>query len=496
MTRNGSSVPVRLEPYQTGYGENTLVWVPDNADTNSFLPPQPPAADTPVTVTVTNVRINGVARNFTYTVTIFDPSVTPNVTFTLSPTSTTVPYSGGSGSATLQSSSQTAIWGALSTVPWLHITSSVSGRGNAPPAWNADANTSSQQRVGKITVGSAQLTITESGAPCTYTFDQPNGSLPYNGGSNIFVVTVSPASCGLQYTYSGGLTVNTIRNGAAVTVAYSAGPNMTGAARQFSITVAGQNFPISQPGTAPAPQTRVSAVGVFRSGFLWILDKNGNHQVDSPADAIFPFGGVPGDIPVTGDWNGSGTTKAGVYRQATGQWLLDYNGDGVFDSGDRIYNFGGVPGDIPVTGDWTGTGRTKIGVFRNGFFWLLDTNGDGVFDAGDSAFAYGGVAGDRPVVGDWTGDGRSKVGLFRQGFLWILDANNSHSVDAGDTVFPYGGLAGDVPVVGDWTGSGISRSGIFRSGFFWILDTTGNHGIGAAFAFGGAPGDVPVVGHW
>ena len=58
-----------------------------------------------------------------------------------------------------------------------------------------------------------------------------------------------------------------------------------------------------------------------------------------PADAIFPFGGVPGDIPVTGDWNGSGTTKAGVYRQATGQWLLDYNGDGVFDSGDRIYNF-------------------------------------------------------------------------------------------------------------------------------------------------------------
>ena len=154
------------------------MWVPDNADTNSFPSPQPPAADTPVTVTVSNVRINGVARNFTYTVTIFDPSVTPNVTFTLSPTSTTVPYSGGSGSATLQSSSQTAIWGALSTVPWLHITSSVSGRGNAPPAWNADANTSSQQRVGKITVGSAQLTITESGAPCTYTFTSRTAPCP------------------------------------------------------------------------------------------------------------------------------------------------------------------------------------------------------------------------------------------------------------------------------------------------------------------------------
>ena len=37
------------------------------------------------------------------------------------------------------------------------------------------------------------------------------------------------------------------------------------------------------------------------------------------------FGGTPDDVPVTGDWDGSGKSKIGVYRPSTGEWLLDYN---------------------------------------------------------------------------------------------------------------------------------------------------------------------------
>jgi hypothetical protein len=39
--------------------------------------------------------------------------------------------------------------------------------------------------------------------------------------------------------------------------------------------------------------------------------------------------GAPTDIPVVGDWTGTGTAKLGVYRQ--GQWYLDKNGNGVWD---------------------------------------------------------------------------------------------------------------------------------------------------------------------
>ncbi|MDQ6705553.1 MAG: hypothetical protein M3Z85_06275 [Acidobacteriota bacterium] len=104
MQRNGAAVPVSLETVHNGYGENTLVWVPDNQDPNASPANNPPGSDTPVTVTVNNVSIGGVARNFSYQVIVFDPgasvaapptadSVTPNAgsgfgaTFTLKYTS-------------------------------------------------------------------------------------------------------------------------------------------------------------------------------------------------------------------------------------------------------------------------------------------------------------------------------------------------------------------------------------------------------------------------
>jgi hypothetical protein len=137
-----------------------------------------------------------------------------------------------------------------------------------------------------------------------------------------------------------------------------------------------------------------SKVGIFRSGFYWLVDSNGNQQWDAPPDTAFAYGGIAGDIAVSGDWDGSGKTKIGIYRSSNGLWLLDYNGNGVFDSGDKVYSFGGVSGDVPVVGDWNGDGRSKIGIFRQGYFWILDFNGNGTFDQNEPAFAFGGVAGD------------------------------------------------------------------------------------------------------
>jgi len=256
----------------------------------------------------------------------------------------------------------------------------------------------------------------------------------------------------------------------------------------------------AQPGGACSYHPFTS--GIFRSGFFWLLDADGNQQFNSPPDKAFAFGGIPGDIPITGDWNGSGTTKVGVYRSSNGLFILDYDGDGQLTAADKVYSFGvgTQPGDIPVVGDWNGDGRSKIGLFRQGFFWILDTNGNGTFDAGDQSFAYGGVPGDVPIVGDWNGSGTSKVGVFRAGFLWILDTNGNHTVDAGDQIFPFGGVPGDVPVVGDWNGDGRTKVGVFRMGFFWVLDTNGNQtfdaGTDQAFAFGGVSGDKPLVGRW
>jgi hypothetical protein len=67
MSSGGQNIPVALQPVANGYGENTLVWVPDL----SFG--APPPGDTAYDVAVTGVKINGVPKDFAYQVILFDP---------------------------------------------------------------------------------------------------------------------------------------------------------------------------------------------------------------------------------------------------------------------------------------------------------------------------------------------------------------------------------------------------------------------------------------
>jgi hypothetical protein len=263
------------------------------------------------------------------------------------------------------------------------------------------------------------------------------------------------------------------------------------------------------PSSNPTP-LGATKVGIFRNGYSWLLDVDGNRQWHSPPDRTFAYGGVAGDIPITGDWTGDGYTKVGIYRAKSGDFLLDSNGDEAFDAGDAVYKFlqnvgGPLPGDVPVVGDWSGSGTSKIGIVRKGFLWLLDFNGNGIYEPGtDLQYVYG-APGDIPVVGDWTGTGTSKIGVLRGGFLWLLDANGNGKWDgmAGeDFTFAFG-APGDVPVVGDWTGDGVSKVGMYRAGFLWVLDSadpavtaaTGSAPL-IVFQVGGIAGGEPVVGKW
>ncbi|MCX5913453.1 MAG: S8 family serine peptidase [Deltaproteobacteria bacterium] len=150
---------------------------------------------------------------------------------------------------------------------------------------------------------------------------------------------------------------------------------------------------------------RRTKIGIFRAG-SWYTDSNGNDALDPcEIDRCFPaFGGYPEDISIVGDWTGSGTTKIGIYRK--GAWDLDRNGNGVWDGCtlDICYpSFGGISQDIPVVGDWAGTGAFGIGIYRQGQ-WYLDRNGNGAWDGclWDSCIpSFGGPSHDLPVVGKW-----------------------------------------------------------------------------------------------
>ena len=209
--------------------------------------------------------------------------------------------------------------------------------------------------------------------------------------------------------------------------------------------------------------------GVYRKG-EWRLDAGGS--------SVVRLGGAPDDIPVTGDWDGSGKTKPGIYRASTGEWSLDGIG--------KSYRFGGKSGDLPVTGDWDGSGRTKPGIYKPATgVWLLQGT--------HMTYHLGGQSGDIPVTGDWDGSGKTRPGIYKPSTgEWII-----YSVSK---TWHFGGVPGDIPVVGDWNGDGRSKPGIFRRGSTWLLDMDGNYrfedlGDDVVITFG-SPGDKPVAGVW
>ena len=69
MQRAGTNVPVTMEAQAQGYGDNTIVWVPQG------VPSTAPVSDITYSVTVSNVVVSGQSRVFIYNVTIFDPNV-------------------------------------------------------------------------------------------------------------------------------------------------------------------------------------------------------------------------------------------------------------------------------------------------------------------------------------------------------------------------------------------------------------------------------------
>lgn len=244
--------------------------------------------------------------------------------------------------------------------------------------------------------------------------------------------------------------------------------------------------------SGPAISTKA---GVFRNGAFYLGDGTGSW--DAPAQVAVAMFGVPGDVAVLGNWDGTGPLAIGVFRR--GEWFLDFNRNGVWDgpSIDRYGNFG-ADGDVPVVGDWDGSARSRIGVFRNGT-WLLDVNGNMTWDAGFDWSRSFGAAGDSPIMGDWDGSGRTKIGVFRHG-LWLLDLNGNGTWDgpSKDRTGTFG-AQGDKPLIGDWTGQGSQRVGVYRSGTFY-LDLDGDLQFDSASdktaPFEGQAGDIPVVGDW
>ena len=189
------------------------------------------------------------------------------------------------------------------------------------------------------------------------------------------------------------------------------------------------------------------------------------------------------DVPVVGDWDGTGPDELGVFRRtAQSQFRL-----ALPDGTTKVLPYG-HPADEAVTGDWDGDALADLGVWRPATRTFLLRGSLGAVDSVPL-----GQAGDVPVAGDWDGDGITDLGVWRP----ATQTFHLRQQDGTVQVIPLGGV-GSQPVTGDWNADGITELGVFNAGTgTFVLRRVGAGGaVTLEKVVFGDPASLPVVGDW
>jgi subtilisin-like proprotein convertase family protein len=225
--------------------------------------------------------------------------------------------------------------------------------------------------------------------------------------------------------------------------------------------------------------------------------------------------GMPEDLPVPGDYLGTGWNQPAGYRPSDGTWRVaggpvllvgasgdvpvpaDYDGDGRMDIAVWTPSSGvwrvrmsstnwltttvstwGASGDIPVPGDYDGDRRSDLAVFRpsDGRWYILQSSTLTTFSM------LWGAASDVPVVGDYEGDGRTDVAVWRPATgQWFvkLSSLNAYSVLSW-------GASADIPVPADYDGDGRTNLAVYEPSGTWRV-------MNQLTVAWGTTGDIPVL---
>jgi Putative binding domain, N-terminal/Viral BACON domain len=225
------------------------------------------------------------------------------------------PAAGANGTLTI-ATNRDCTWSASTTTPWISITSSGNGQGEATVSYRVAPNADPSPRHGVVTVNDATVDVTQEAAPCSFTVTPSVATSPAAGGSvEIAVGASSPACAWTAASSSAWITVSAGSSGSGNgKVTLSILPN-GGAAREGRALVAGEQVTINQAAAASEMPTPMPLPTPEPSP----TPTTCTYTLDPPAQTI-AAGGGSGTIAISA---GSGCTWTAT---PTAPWITITSG--------------------------------------------------------------------------------------------------------------------------------------------------------------------------
>jgi hypothetical protein len=216
-----------------------------------------------------------------------------------------------------------------------------------------------------------------------------------------------------------------------------------------------------------------------------------DNRVGDPACGVAgnstPQWGLPGDYPLSGDFDGDSLHDLTVWRPHEGNWYMRFDDDSF-----EVVQWG-LPGDLPVPEDYDGDGITDIAVWRpwNGSWYILLSTNNFSKSPDDIIVRQWGLAQDHPIPGDFDGDNKADLVVWRpQWGMWYLNTSSTDYQFSQGTATQWG-LPGDHPIAKDFDNDGRRDFVVWRpANGTWYFRSSADDSWD--YQQWGLPGDVPI----
>jgi hypothetical protein len=188
-----------------------------------------------------------------------DSNVASGLQVTVSYASTPVNSFNPAGTAVTARGGQVAIdvvapanftWTAVSSVPWMTVSSTASGTGNGRITLSVAPASKTGSRWGKIVAGQAVTIVTQEGLAGNVSIDPASANFPAAGGAGEIAVSANAADYGWDFSVNApwiqSVFFSKLSTTGSGTLRYIVAQNAGGASRTGTISVGGKTFAITQ----------------------------------------------------------------------------------------------------------------------------------------------------------------------------------------------------------------------------------------------------------